>query len=79
MTTILPSLVDRHRNLRNGRKRWVGQVVAFDRDRRSVIAEVYGTTLAQMRRRKRLVWIALKHSEEHSQPKHGVKWAITPG
>lgn len=72
--TILGSLVDRYRTLRNGKKRWVGQVLRFapDEDRkcvRSVIAEVYGPTVEEMRERKAVVCGVLRDLERSKRPR----------
>lgn len=55
MTSILPSIKDRYRNLRNGKKKFTGQVIRFDGETRTVIAEVYGSTVEEMRIRKNAV------------------------
>ena len=59
MSSVLPGLRDRHRNYRNGRRKYVGQVLLFD-TKWTVIAEVYGWTLREMRARKMAVAKALK-------------------
>ena len=63
MTSILPSITDKWRNKRNGKRRYVGQVLRFDGGTTTVIAEVYGDTLKEMRRRKHAVADALKLME----------------
>lgn len=66
MASILPSIVDRWRAFRNGRKRYTGQVLLFDGGRRpvrQVIAEVYGDTREEMLRRKHAVCTLLKKLE----------------
>lgn len=61
MATVLPNLIDRWRGLRNGKRKYVGQIVLYgDGAKRTVIAEVYGWSLKQMRARKRAVERALK-------------------
>lgn len=52
MTTILPGLIDKWRNKRNGQRRYVGQVVRLADGKSVVIAEVYGETLYEMQERK---------------------------
>jgi len=64
MTSILPSGVDRWRAKRNGKRRYVGQIIRFGSPKRMVIAEVYGNTLREMSRRKRAVWVALRDIED---------------
>lgn len=61
MTSILPSITDKWRNKRNGQWRYVGQVWLFNGSgKKIVIAEVYGDTLEEMRKRKHAVADALK-------------------
>ena len=64
--TILPSIADRWRNKRDGTKRYVGQVLMFDGATKTVIAEVYGSSLEQMRERKHAAYELFK---EMYQPK----------
>lgn len=63
MVSILPRINDRWRNLRNGKKRWTGQVLRFDPKPR-VIADVYGDTLEEMKGRMSVVCEALKNLEQ---------------
>lgn len=63
MPSVLPSLIDKFRNKRNGEKRYVGQVIKFDGSRRTVIAEVYGDSIEEMRARKKLCCDALANAE----------------
>ena len=68
MTSILPGLIDRWRNKKNGKRRYTGQVLKFDgankQQPRSVIAEVYGDSLKEMRKRKNAVAKLLKEMEQ---------------
>ena len=57
--TILPGLVDRD-DARSGPRRWRGEVLLFTPKKPVVIATVYGSTLEEMRARKRAVYEALK-------------------
>lgn len=58
-SVILPSLVDRYRTKRDGKRRYTGQVLLFSGKKRIVIAEVYGDTAKEMRQRKHAVHKAL--------------------
>lgn len=64
MSVILPDLVDRYLNLRDGRKKFVGKILAIDGGKKKVIAHVYGTTIEEMRARKYAVLKALKEIEK---------------
>jgi hypothetical protein len=63
MSTVLPGIKDRYRNKRNRKRRYVGQVLCFDASGITCLAEVYGDTLEEMRRRKHAVAVALNKLE----------------
>ena len=56
---FLPSLTDKWRTKRNGEKRYIGQILDFSSGNKRVVAEVYGDTLEEMRKRKKIVFNAL--------------------
>lgn len=64
---VLPGIVDRYRNLRNGKKRYVGHVQLLKDNKFVVIAEAYGETMAEMRERKHAIAAALKLLENHTK------------
>jgi hypothetical protein len=57
MASVLPSLKDSVRHLKNGPK-FVGEILLFDPSP-VVIAKVYGKTLNEMRKRKHIMAKAL--------------------
>jgi len=57
MASVLPSLRDSVRHLKNGPK-FVGEILLFDPSP-IVIATVYGKTLKEMRKRKHIIAKAL--------------------
>lgn len=62
---VMPGLIDRYRNLRNGRKKYTCEILLLGGDHeRQVIAHVYGNSLREARRRKRIVCKALKALHE---------------
>jgi N-acetyl-beta-hexosaminidase len=67
MASVLGGIIDTYRGKANGKRRYVGKVLLFDGRRKpvkSVMAEVYGDTMEEMRRRKHAVAAALKALEE---------------
>lgn len=60
MAIILPGINDRWRGKRDGSKRHVGQVLSFDGGKKEVVAEVYGASLEEMRRRKHAIYECLR-------------------
>ena len=75
MASVLPSIIDSYRNKANGKRRYVGKVLLFDSSRNPkpiTLAEVYGDTMEEMRRRKHAVAAVLKSLEETpKQPTQG--------
>lgn len=72
MPSVLPSLRDKYRVKRNGKKLWIGQVLLFDgKGPPRVIAEVRDDNLGCMRRRKHAVYKALLAIENDSPSKGG--------